>query len=87
MKPWQQRWIKRCPAAISSPRRRHLSDERDEFLINDSMWIMRFLALSLADRVPDTRTIWLFREKLIKAGASTVFSSALKRRCELRATS
>ena len=30
---------------------------------------MRFLGLSLADRVPDARTIWLFREKLTKAGA------------------
>jgi len=76
LKPWQQRWIKRCPAAISSPRRRHLSDERDEFLINDSMWIMRFLALSLADRVPDTRTIWLFREKLIRQ-AHRLFFQAL----------
>jgi IS5 family transposase len=30
---------------------------------------MRFLGLSLSDRVPDARTIWLFREKLTKAGA------------------
>lgn len=30
---------------------------------------MRFLGLSLSDRVPDARTIWLFREKLAKAGA------------------
>ncbi len=47
----------------------HLSDEREEFLINDRMSFMRFLGLSLADRVPDARTIWLFREKLTKAGA------------------
>jgi IS5 family transposase len=33
------------------------------------MSFMRFLGLSLADRVPDARTIWLFREKLTKAGA------------------
>jgi hypothetical protein len=25
---------------------------------------MRFLGLGLSDRVPDARTIWLFREKL-----------------------
>ena len=30
---------------------------------------MRFLGLSLSDRVPDARTIWLFREKLTKAEA------------------
>ncbi|SFK90401.1 IS5 family transposase [Methylocapsa palsarum] len=47
----------------------NLSDERAEFLINDRMSFMRFLGLTLADRVPDARTIWLFREKLAKAGA------------------
>ena len=47
----------------------NLSDERAEFLINDRMSFMRFLGLSLADRVPDARTIWLFREKLTRAGA------------------
>ncbi len=41
-----------------------LSDERAEFLINDRLSFMRFLGLSLSDRVPDARTIWLFREKL-----------------------
>ena len=30
---------------------------------------MRFLGLALSDRVPDARTIWLFREKLTKAQA------------------
>jgi transposase, IS5 family len=47
----------------------NLSDERTEFLINDRLSFMRFLELSLSDRVPDARTIWLFREKLTKAGA------------------
>ena len=46
-----------------------LSDERTEYLINDRLSFMRFLGLGLADRVPDARTIWLFREKLSKAGA------------------
>ena len=41
----------------------NLSDERAEFLINDRLSFMRFLGLSLSDRVPDARTIWLFREK------------------------
>jgi IS5 family transposase len=30
---------------------------------------MQFLGLGLSDRVPDARTIWLFRERLTKAGA------------------
>jgi IS5 family transposase len=47
----------------------NLSDERTEFLVNDRLSFMRFLGLSLSDRVPDARTIWLFREKLTKAGA------------------
>jgi IS5 family transposase len=46
-----------------------LSDERTEFLISDRLSFMRFLGLGLSDRVPDARTIWLFREKLTKAGA------------------
>jgi IS5 family transposase len=47
----------------------NLSDERAEFLINDRLSFMRFLGLGLSDRVPDARTIWLFREKLTRAGA------------------
>jgi IS5 family transposase len=47
----------------------NLSDERTEFLINDRLSFMRFLGLALGDRVPDATTIWLFREKLTKAGA------------------
>ena len=42
----------------------NLSDERTEFLINDRLSFMRFLGLSLTDKVPDAETIWLFREKL-----------------------
>ena len=47
----------------------NLSDERTEFLINDRISFMGFLGLGLDDRVPDARTIWLFREQLTKAGA------------------
>src|SRR4051812_20998412 len=45
----------------------NLSDERAEYLINDRLSFMRFLGLSLGDRVPDARTIWLFREWLTRA--------------------
>ena len=45
----------------------NLSDERAEYLINDRLSFMRFLGLSLGDRVPDARTIWLVRERLTRA--------------------
>lgn len=48
-----------------------LSDERTEYLINDRLSFMRFLGLGLSDRVPDAKTIWLFRERLTKVGAIT----------------
>src|SRR4051794_14147307 len=44
-----------------------LSDGRTEYLINDRLSFMRFLGLGLFDRVPDARTMWLFREKLTRA--------------------
>jgi IS5 family transposase len=46
-----------------------LSDERAEYLISDRLSFMRFLGLTLSDPVPDAKTIWLFRERLVKAGA------------------
>lgn len=39
-----------------------LSDERTEYLVKDRLSFMRFLGLSLADRVPDANSIWNFRE-------------------------
>ena len=47
----------------------NLSDERTEYLINDRQSFMRFLGLGLSDRVPDAKTVWLFRERLTQAGA------------------
>src|SRR6516165_7698858 len=43
-----------------------LSDERTEYLIKDRLSFMRFLALGLADAVPDANTIWTFREALTR---------------------
>ncbi len=47
----------------------NLGDDRTEFLINDRLSFMPFLGLGLGDKVPDAKTIWLFRERLVKAGA------------------
>lgn len=41
-----------------------LSDDQAEFQIQDRLSFMRFLGLGLGDRVPDAKTIWLFREHL-----------------------
>jgi len=46
-----------------------LSDDQAEFQIQDRLSFMRFLGLGLADKVPDAKTIWLFREHLAEAGA------------------
>ncbi len=46
-----------------------LSDGQAEYQIRDRLSFMRFLGLGLGARVPDERTIWLFRERLVRAGA------------------
>ena len=45
----------------------NLSDDQAEYQINDRMSFMRFLGLHLGDRVPDAKTIWLYRDTLTKA--------------------
>jgi transposase, IS5 family len=42
----------------------NISDANTEFQILDRLTFMRFLGLNLSDRVPDEKTIWLFREQL-----------------------
>lgn len=46
-----------------------LSDDQTEYQLRDRLSFMRFLGLALEDRVPDAKTIWLFREQLTRAGA------------------
>jgi len=47
----------------------NLSDDQAEFQVQDRLSFMRFLGLGLGDKVPDAKTIWLFREHLTQAGA------------------
>ncbi len=47
----------------------NIADERTEFAIKDRLSFMRFLGLNLTDRVPDEKTIWLFRERVTQGGA------------------
>jgi IS5 family transposase len=46
----------------------NLSDEQAEYQINDRLSFQKFLGLSLADGVPDQKTIWLYRETLVRKG-------------------
>ena len=46
----------------------NLSDDQVEYQINDRMSFMRFLNLSIADDIPDSKTVWLFREQLTDLG-------------------
>ena len=40
----------------------NLSDDQIEYQVRDRLSFMRFLGLGLGDRVPDARTVWLYRE-------------------------
>jgi transposase, IS5 family len=43
----------------------NLSDDQIEYQINDRMSFMRFLNLTISDDIPDSKTVWHFREQLI----------------------
>lgn len=54
----------------------NLSDAQTEFQIKDRLSFMDFLGCSIGDRIPDEKTIWLFREKITKANlAQTLFDT------------
>lgn len=46
----------------------NLSDEQAEYQVRDRYSFTRFLRLGIEDSIPDATTLWLFREKLAKAG-------------------
>ena len=46
----------------------NLSDDKVEHQIRDRLSFMRFLGLGLEDRVPDAKTVWLYRDQLPQAG-------------------
>jgi len=45
----------------------NISDDSLEFQINDRLSFQRFLKLDIGDKVPDAKTIWLFKERLAKS--------------------
>jgi IS5 family transposase len=46
----------------------NLSDDQVEFQICDRISFMRFLGLTVSDDVPDSKTGWAFRERLVDLG-------------------
>ena len=50
----------------------NLSDEQTEYQITDRVSFQRFLGLSLGARVPDAKTIWLFKDTLAQKGVIEV---------------
>ncbi|MBA3966851.1 MAG: transposase [Nitrospirales bacterium] len=44
-----------------------MSDDQTEYQIRDRLSFMRFLGLALDQRIPNAKTIWLFRETLAQA--------------------
>lgn len=46
----------------------NLSDDQTEYQIRDRMSFQRFLGLSPTDAVPDAKTLWLFREQVVRHG-------------------
>lgn len=59
-----------------------LSDEQVEFQVRDRYSFARFVGLSPDDRVPDARTVWLFRERLQAIGGAEGLFEGLMRQIE-----
>ena len=62
----------------------NIGDDKMEFQILDRLSFMRFLELTLSDKVPDAKTIWLFRENLSNKNISeklfALFMEVLKKK-------
>jgi len=48
----------------------NLSDEQMEYQLLDRLSFQRFVGLRRSSQIPDRTTIWIFKERLIRAGAS-----------------
>jgi IS5 family transposase len=57
----------------------NLSDEQMEFQLLDRLSFQRFVGLRTSSQIPDRTTIWTFKERLIKAGASETVFEAVNR--------
>ena len=62
----------------------NLSDDRVEYQLRDRLSFMRFLGLGLEDAVPDAKTVWLYRERLARAGVIEELFAAFDRHLKER---
>jgi IS5 family transposase len=60
----------------------NVSDEQMQYQITDRLSFQRFLGLRLEDRIPDQKTIWLFRDTLTKADVIEVLFDTFRARLE-----
>ena len=61
-----------------------IADDMTEYLINGRLSFQRFLGLSRGDKVPDAKTIWLFRENLKKRETHKELFDLFTRRMEIQ---
>ncbi|MCL2824364.1 MAG: transposase [Polyangiaceae bacterium] len=50
----------------------NIADNNTEYLIKDSLSFQRFLGLTLRSPVPDSKTIWLYKDQFLQSGKSKV---------------
>lgn len=60
----------------------NLSDEQMEFQLLDRLSFQRFVGLRQSSQAPDRTTIWTFKERLIKAGATQRIFEAVNRQLD-----
>ena len=57
----------------------NLSDDQVEYQINDRMSFMRFLNLTISDVIPDSKTVWNFRQQIVDLElVDTIFDLFIK---------
>jgi len=61
-----------------------IADDKTEYMINDRLSFQRFLGLSLGDKVPDAKTIWLYRDKLSISGVYKELFDLFKSQMEIQ---
>lgn len=62
----------------------NLSDDQTEYQINDRISFMRFLGMGLNSKVPDAKTIWLFKDTLTQSGVITELFSKFEQQLEAK---
>jgi IS5 family transposase len=61
-----------------------LSDDQVEYQINDRTSFQRFLRLERSSQIPDSKTLWAFRERIKQAQVSGDLFSEAKRQISMR---